>query len=86
MASCAHYEQMLEKCGREKSGLALQLEDSRSQLLQAEKDLAKMQSEVKGEIKSALKGMQLTARPLNVRVLVVAGRIKQAIRLFYRRK
>ncbi|XP_076801027.1 serologically defined colon cancer antigen 8 homolog isoform X2 [Clavelina lepadiformis] len=56
MACCKHYEDELEKMSKEKSSILIQLEESRSQLFQAEKDLAAMTAEVKHEVKSALKG------------------------------
>nr|CAB3265912.1 serologically defined colon cancer antigen 8 homolog [Phallusia mammillata] len=56
LATCSHYEDVIEKCGREKEKLSLQLDESRSQILAAEKDLSKLQMEVQGEVKTAIKG------------------------------
>ena len=56
MASCSRLETGLEKCSKEKTAALLQLEESRSQLLQCEKDMATMKAEIDHEIKSTLKG------------------------------
>ena len=64
MASCSHYENDLEKCAKEKSNILIQLDESRSQLFQAEKQLTSMKAEVEHEVKSALKGYSAAEREL----------------------
>ena len=56
MASCVHYEESLEKSGKEKRSLIVQLDQSRAQLLESEKESAVLRSEVEYQVKSALKG------------------------------